>query len=80
MMAKKDWLIFKKLIENADFWNMNLGRNSIGLDGSEWILEGLTSTQYRAVTVWSPTEGSFYEACIYLISLTDLIIPENEKY
>lgn len=79
-LTKKEWLTFKKLIENADFWNMSLGRNSIGLDGSEWILEGLTRTKYRAVTVWSPTEGSFYEACIYLISLSDLTLTENERY
>lgn len=80
ILTQKDWQTFKKLIQKTDFWNMSLGRSSIGGDGSEWILEGLTQTKYRAVTVWSPTEGSFYEACIYLISLTDLIIPENEKY
>lgn len=80
ILSKEEWLTFKKLIEKADFWNISLGRSLIGTDGSEWILEGLTPSEYRVVSVWSPTEGSFYDACIYLISLTGLTVPKGEKY
>ena len=59
---------------------MDLGRSSIGTDGSEWIMEGVNQTNYRVVSAWSPSKGNFYNACDYLISLTNLKISEKKKY
>jgi len=67
-------------VDKANFWTMELGRSSIGNDGSEWILEGLNKSNYRVVTVWSPTKGNFYEACKYLIDLSDIKLTGREKY
>ncbi|WMI65071.1 hypothetical protein RBH94_13515 [Aestuariibaculum sp. YM273] len=80
ILTKKEWTEFTQLMEKADFWNMNLGRSSIGTDGSEWIMEGVNQSDYRAVSVWSPSKGDFYNACDYLISLTNLKISEKKKY
>ncbi|MBW1296371.1 hypothetical protein [Aquimarina litoralis] len=80
ILSEKEWIDFIDLINKADFWNMKLGRSFTGTDGSEWIMEGVDPNNYRVVTVWSPTEGYFYEACNYLISLTDLNISEKKKY
>lgn len=80
VLSKKEWTKFIQLIQKADFWNMDLGRYSFGNDGSEWIMEGVNNTNYRVVSVWSPDKGSFYNACDYLISLTDLEISEENKY
>lgn len=59
---------------------MELGRNSIGTDGSEWILEGNDKKNYRVITQWSPEEGGFFEACDFLIELTSLRIKNRRKY
>ena len=80
ILTEKEWTEFTQLIGKADFWNMNLGRSSIGTDGSEWIMEGFNQSDYRAVSVWSPSKGNFYNACDYLISLTNLTISEKKKY
>lgn len=74
------WDDLQKLISKSDFWNLDLGRISSGLDGSEWILEGYEPTRYRAITAWTPREGKFYEACCYLLNLTDLDIKKIKMY
>jgi hypothetical protein len=80
ILTEKEWSEFTQLIGKANFWKMDLGRSSIGTDGSEWIMEGLNQTDYRAVVVCSPSKGSFYDTCDYLISLTNLKISEKKKY
>ncbi|MGC3977797.1 MAG: hypothetical protein QM751_05900 [Paludibacteraceae bacterium] len=79
-LTEKEWDLFKTYLKTSNFWQMELGRNSMGTDGAEWILEGVTPEQYRVVTVWSPEKGDFYNVCNYLISLTDLQISNREKY
>lgn len=80
IITEKEWSEFTKLVDKAHFWNMELGRGSIGNDGSEWILEGVNQNKYRVATVWTPRKGNFYEACDYLISLSNMKISEREKY
>ncbi|WP_299890930.1 hypothetical protein [uncultured Lacinutrix sp.] len=79
-ITKNEWESFNELVRKADFWNMRLGRYSIDTDGSEWILEGVNSENYRVVSVFYPEKGDFYNACNYLISLTNLKISEKYKY
>ncbi len=74
------WDMFKSKLDSLDYWNMSLGRMSNGTDGSEWILEGVNKEKYNVVTIWSPSKGSFYDACNFLLSLTDLEINEDDKY
>ena len=74
------WNEFKKLLETCNFWNLELGRNSSGFDGSEWILEGNDLVKYRVVTDWSPNDGAYFDACNYLIELTNLKLKAKEKY
>ena len=80
ILTEKEWIEFTRLIEKANFWKMDLGRSSIGNDGSEWIMEGVNQKDYRVVSVWSPRDGNFYKACDYLISLTNLKISDKDKY
>ena len=35
----------------------------------EWILEGVSEGRYHAVDRWTPRDGDFREACIYLLEL-----------
>jgi hypothetical protein len=80
ILTEKEWTEFLELIGKVNFWKMDLGRSSIGTDGSEWIMESVNQTDYRAVIVCSPNKGDFYNACDYLISLTNLKISEKKKY
>ncbi|WP_198513494.1 hypothetical protein [Confluentibacter lentus] len=80
ILTEKEWTEFTHLIAKMDFWKMNFARSLIGTDGSEWIMEGVNQTDYRAVSVWSPSKGDFYNACDYLISLTNLKISKKDKY
>jgi hypothetical protein len=73
------WVEFQKRIEQIDFWNLETNIESIGYDGSEWILEGKKAGNYHVVERWTPREGSrFYECCEFLIKLTDLKIKKWE--
>ncbi|SEA79334.1 hypothetical protein SAMN05421540_1255 [Psychroflexus halocasei] len=80
ILTEKEWTEFTQLIGKANFWEMDLGRSSIGTDGSEWIMEGVNQTEYRVVSVWSPNKGNFHNACDYLISLTNLKLTDKKKY
>ena len=79
-LSKADWDSFNALLKKCDFWNMELGRYTLGLDGSEWILEGNDMVNYRVVTKWSPDEGAYYDACNFLLELTDLKFRKSNKY
>lgn len=70
-----DWEQFLSLISISKFWTLKRG-GSIGEDGSEWILEGVESTRYHVVTMWSPDSGPFYETCKYLLKLTGVQLGE----
>ena len=81
IITEKEWLNFIDLVKKSNFWQMKLYRSSIdGVDGSEWILESVNQNDYRAISIWSPKNGNFYNACNYLISLTDLNIKDKDKY
>jgi hypothetical protein len=42
---------------------------SVGLDGSQWILEGVRGGEYHAVDRWSPKDNSYSQLCKYLLRL-----------
>ncbi|WP_299767446.1 hypothetical protein [uncultured Dokdonia sp.] len=80
VLTKKEWDTFITLIKKANFWEMSLSRKSIGYDGSEWIMEGANTKNYRVVSVWSPNKGDFYNACNYLITISGVQIADKNKY
>ena len=79
-ISENEWINIKELIKRADFWNMDFNQGVFGNDGSQWIIEGVNSTDYRVVDRWSPREGNFYDIGNYLISLTNLRVKERNKY
>ena len=48
----------------------------MGLDGADWVLEGLKDTRYHCWNLWCPTEdgrqGAFRDLCLYLFELSGL--------
>ena len=49
-------------------------KETLGLDGARWILEGLKKGRYHVVERWSPEGGKFREAAECLIGLSKLDI------
>jgi hypothetical protein len=79
-ITKEEWKKFQKLLDLIDFWNLKNNGDLMGTDGSQWILEGTTTKKYQVVDRFSPHKGQYYEACNFLIELTNLKIGEKEKY
>ena len=44
-----------RLLEAWQFWEQPTEQPSFGLDGSQWILEGVAEGRYHVVDRWSPT-------------------------
>jgi hypothetical protein len=78
---KATWDEFQNQLNQIDFWNMITNEDDFDLDGSRWILEGKTESQYHVVDRWTPANSTkFYKCCNFLIELTDLKIKEKDKY
>jgi hypothetical protein len=69
-LTKEEWNKFTTLLESANYWNMPNENEDLGHDGAEWILEGVKENRYHIVDRWSPREGNYREACIYLLKLS----------
>ena len=67
---------FLDYLEKADFWNMPQNEPPRGLDEADWIIEGTKNGKYHIVDRWSPEEGPFREAALYLVKLTQLKIDD----
>ncbi len=77
----ESWENFKTLLSQIDFWDMDTEEKEImGLDGSQWILEGKKDSKYHVVDRWTPRGGGYYQCCDFLIGLTDLTLKDNDKY
>lgn len=69
------------LIEQAGFWNMTTeGEASGGMDGAEWVLEGVQNGQYHIVTRWDASRTSFGRALLELLQLSNYNPPKAEIY
>ena len=68
-LDQSEWCGFMSMLEQANYWNKPLERNDTGVDGSRWILEGVSEGRYHAVDRFSPDDGDFREACVYLLEL-----------
>jgi hypothetical protein len=78
-ISKVEWKEFLLKIEKSDFWNMERS-GKLGLDGSNWVLEGAEPSKYHVVDDWSPGKGAFYDACMYLINLSELKIDKDDIF
>ncbi len=58
------------LISEKDFFSLETRDYERGLDGAEWIFEGLTSEDYNIVIRWSPAKGYFYKLGLLFLELS----------
>jgi hypothetical protein len=78
-ISKEQWCEFINLLEQAHFWTEPSSNDRGGLDGAQWVLEGVKSNRYHIVDRWSPENGKFRDACIHLLKLSGRDIDKLEK-
>jgi hypothetical protein len=71
---------FLNLLRKAAFWSLATEETSGGLDGAQWILEGVEKGHYHVVDRWSPKNGDYRSLCLYLLELSKLKVETNEVY
>lgn len=72
---------FLEKLQKAHFWGLPTKVPLSGLDGAEWIVEGVKDGKYHVVVRWSPKDGPYRDSCLYLMfTLATLRIPDPEVY
>ncbi len=70
-LTEEEWCKFIKMLDRANYWKLPTKLpNNIGVDGSQWILEGVKDGRYHIVDRFTPQKGEYREACIYLLKLS----------
>jgi hypothetical protein len=75
-LSSNEWNNFEKLLKNCRFDSLASEKESLGLDGSTWILEKHKKNGYKYVHRWSGDE--IRKACDYLLDLSD--VKNEERY
>ena len=74
--------LFLRKIEEHKFWNLEaVDKSNGGMDGAEWIIEGVKDGSYHIVNRWSPEEGPIRAIGLFMLqNIATLRIPRNETY
>jgi len=68
-------------IERANLWSLPGYLDKQGLDGSEWVIEGVSQGSYHVISRWSPEDGPVYDmGTMFVFDLAHLSVPKNEIY
>jgi hypothetical protein len=74
------WYKFKGKLAEADFWKLNLNDPSAPpTDASFWVVEAFKDGKYHMVERWEP-EPDLRNACLYLLSISNLKIRKEDIY
>ncbi len=69
-LTEKEWSEFKILLNACSFWTSKPYIETMGLDGSEWTIEGHLKDKYWVVNRWSPHDN-FRKVGEYLIKKSE---------
>lgn len=80
-LATQETRRFLDKIQEVGFWGLPSSHEpDIGLDGAQWIIEGVKDGKYHIADRWSPSKGSVYDLGMLAIQLSELNIPKREIY
>jgi len=79
-VSKEDVAHFQSLIKAITYWTMPTEPGQGGLDGAQWILEGVQSGGYHVVVRWSPDAGPYHEVCLYMLKLSKINVDPKQIY
>jgi hypothetical protein len=70
------WDLLQQQLKAARFWSLPREGNQQGLDGAEWVLEGVRPGEHRLVRRWCPRvdtdDAAFRAACLALLEMAGL--------
>ena len=70
------WDLLQQQLSAARFWSLPLRGNHEGLDGAEWVLEGVRPGEHRLVRRWSPRtdneDAVFRAVCLTMLEMASL--------
>ena len=77
-LTKNDTEKLVNEINKENFWMLKSSdeEDEIGLDGSDWIIEGVENGNYHFVKRWSPEQGSVRNLGLFFIKLSQEKIDE----
>jgi hypothetical protein len=68
-------------IEGHNFWKAPSVQNDRGVDGSQWIVEGVRDGAYHIVDRWSPKDGEIRALGLFMVNdLAKLELAAKEVY
>ena len=79
-LSRADWLQFQQLLQRLDYWSDAVPEDHElgGLDGAQWILEGVRGDTYRALDRWSPERRTImWNAGTFLLDKAEML-PEDK--
>ena len=80
-LTPEEWSGFMRHLDDSCYWQLPTRDDSVaGLDGSQWIFEGVKGGRYHVVDRWTPQNGSYRELCLYALKLSGLKIDTSELY
>ena len=58
--------LFLEKVERSNFWKLPSVLEDRGLDGAQWIIEGMRDGKYHIVDRWSPKDGEIRALGIFM--------------
>ena len=81
LLSEDETQTFMNTISNPNFCKLSSAKSSSGLDGAQWIVEGVRDGEYRIVDRWSPKEGDPVRVIgTVALKLGRLNIPAKDVY
>ena len=72
---------FLAQIKRGNFWSIGSVPNENGLDGAEWIVEGVQHGKYHVVQQWSPKEGPIHDlGLMFVFGMALMDVPKDQIY
>lgn len=60
----------REVVAATDVFTMSPRETNAGLDGAEWIIEGIDEQGYHFISRWSPEQGNVRKLGMFLLTLT----------
>jgi len=72
---------FLTQIRRVNFWSIGSVANQHGLDGAEWIVEGVRHDKYHVVQQWSPDKGPIHDlGLMFVLGMAQMNVPKDQIY
>jgi hypothetical protein len=68
-------------LRRLGFWAQAATETEVmGVDGADWIVDGVAWGERHAVTRWSPESGPFRELCLAMLKMSGITVKAEDVY